>query len=482
MAPRTITKLKPYARYAESGSPWLGRVPQHWHVRKLRTLIEARNERNRPDLPLLSVAREKGVFVRPLKGEDNNHNVIPDDLSNYKVARAGDLVINKMKAWQGSMGIAPCDGVVSPAYFVFDLKIANHAFAERLLRSRPYVAHFGQVSDGVRIGQWDLSIQGMRQIPVAIPTDAEQAAIVRFLDYANRRLERTVRAKRNVIALLNEQKQTIIQRAVTRGFDVAAPLKYSGVPWVGHLPKHWKTPLLGCCLSGIEQGWSPLAAEGELAPNQWAVLTLSSVRRGILDPKAVKPVSRSAEIPKGIEVANGDFLLARSNTRDRVGDACIAEEVRPKTIFSDLIYRLKIREELLNPRFLLYQLLAPFGRGQIERDARGSSGTMPKITGGHIRSWRVILPPPEEQQSIVDEIDAGTFQLNKAIRCTQHEITLLHEYRIRLTADVATGRLDVREVAQHLPTEAEGPEPAVEPETPPDEECEEAAVVGATDA
>ena len=161
------------------------------------------------------MAREKGVFVRSMTDADENHNVIPEDLTNYKVARAGNLVINKMKAWQGSMGIAPCDGIVSPAYFVFDFRIANHAFGQRLLRSKPYVAHFGQASDGVRVGQWDLSIPGMRQIPVLVPSDDEQVAIVRFLDHANRKIDGFIRAKRRLIGLLNEQKQAIIHRAVT---------------------------------------------------------------------------------------------------------------------------------------------------------------------------------------------------------------------------------------------------------------------------
>src|SRR5207245_1812620 len=116
-------------------------------------------------------------------------------LSNYKVARAGNLVINKMKAWQGSMGLSPCDGIVSPAYFVFDFGIANPAFGQALLRSKPYVAHFAQASDGVRVGQWDLTNPGMRQIPVLAPTPPEQAAIVRFLDWANGRLERAIRSK-----------------------------------------------------------------------------------------------------------------------------------------------------------------------------------------------------------------------------------------------------------------------------------------------
>lgn len=98
-----IGGLKPYAKYKESGSKWIGAVPAGWDVRNLRTLITKRTERNRADLPLLSVAREKGVFVRSLTDDSENHNVIPDDLSNYKVACEGDLVINKMKAWQGSI-------------------------------------------------------------------------------------------------------------------------------------------------------------------------------------------------------------------------------------------------------------------------------------------------------------------------------------------------------------------------------------------
>src|SRR2546429_3448548 len=126
--------LPAYPKYKNSGSPWLGSVPAHWEIRNLRTLITKRVERGRPDLPLLSVAREKGVFVRSLTdNDDENYNVIPEDLSNYKVAKAGNLVINKMKAWQGSMGIAPCDGVVSPAYFVFEVRIPNRAFGHMLL-------------------------------------------------------------------------------------------------------------------------------------------------------------------------------------------------------------------------------------------------------------------------------------------------------------------------------------------------------------
>ena len=246
-----IEGLRPYPAYRDSGLGWLGEIPAHWAAHCLRTLITLRVARNRADLPLLSVVREKGVIPRLSMLDGENHNFIPDDLSNYKVALAGDLVINKMKAWQGSMGIAPCDGIVSPAYYVFSLRIANRQYGQAPLRSRPYVAHFARASDGVRIGQWDLSIAGMRSIPVCVPPVHEQVAIVRFLDHATRQLDKAIRAKRKTIALLNEQKQAIIQRAVTRGLDSKVPVKDSGIPWLRTVPAHWKVIALKRALARL---------------------------------------------------------------------------------------------------------------------------------------------------------------------------------------------------------------------------------------
>jgi type I restriction enzyme S subunit len=466
---RTVTKIKPYARYAESGSPWLGVVPQHWDVRKLRTLIEARNERNRPDLPLLSVAREKGVFVRPPKGDDNNHNVIPDDLSNYKVARAGDLVINKMKAWQGSMGVAPCDGVVSPAYFVFDLKISNHTFAERLLRSRPYVAHFGQASDGVRIGQWDLSIQGMRQIPVAIPTEAEQAAIVRFLDYANGRLARTTRANQKVLALLNEQKQAIINRAITRGADPAATLKPSGVPWLGEIPAHWQvsrlkfeaTDIVDCLHATphyTPEGQFPAIRTADIEPGKVRLAQARKVTRKQFDlwTSRLKPMT-------------GDILYSREGERFGIA-ALVPKDVELCISQRMMVFRIRPAQ---CSEFIMWQLNTKHVYAQASCDIIGS--TAPHVNVERIKNYRLAIPPRSEQEQICAQIRSECASLDEAIQRSEREITLLREYRTRLIADVVTGKLDVREVAQHLPDETEGPEPAAVSEDSAEEESRELA-------
>ena len=138
---------------------WFGVVPNHWKVLKLRQILSPVSEKNHPDLPLLSVVREKGVIVRNIEDKEENHNYVPDDLSGYKLVKIGQFAMNKMKAWQGSYGVSRFDGIVSPAYFVFDIQCdINKDFFNRAIRSVVYVNYFGQASDGIRVGQWDLYI------------------------------------------------------------------------------------------------------------------------------------------------------------------------------------------------------------------------------------------------------------------------------------------------------------------------------------
>ena len=427
-----IADLKPYAEYKESGSNWLGAVPAQWEVRNLRTLISKRAERDRADLPLLSVAREKGVFVRSLTDAGENHNVIPEDLSNYKVARAGNLVINKMKAWQGSMGIAPCDGIVSPAYFVFDFRIANPAFGQRLLRSRPYVAHFGQASDGVRVGQWDLSVPGMRQIPVLVPPPEEQAAIVRFLDYANGRLERAIRAKRKVIGLLNEQKQAIIHRSVTRGLDPSVPLKPSGIPWLGDIPRHWEVSRVKnefCCLNKQR-------------------MPLNSVERGAMTSRVYDYYGASGVIDKVNDYLFDDELLLIAED-----GANLVLRNLPLAIIAKGKFWVNNHAHILKPKRGNIVYLAHL-LDTLNYKPWISGAAQPKLTQDRLLSISIAVAPPEEQEAIVRYASEQTRPLITVISRLNREIDLLREYRTRLVADVVTGKLDVREAAAQLPEEA----------------------------
>ena len=160
-------KIERYVEYKDSGFTWIGEIPKYWKSERLASILDNTAARNRIDLPLLSITREKGVILRDLDNEEENHNFIPDDLSNYKVLRKGQFGMNKMKAWQGSYGISEHEGIVSPAYFIFQLRNdIDSRYFHLAIRSRLYVSFFGCASDGVRVGQWDLSRDRMTVVEV----------------------------------------------------------------------------------------------------------------------------------------------------------------------------------------------------------------------------------------------------------------------------------------------------------------------------
>lgn len=208
--------LNPNAPMKDSSIDWIGDVPEHWNIEKLGSMLTAVSEKNRPDLPLLSITREQGVIERDVEDQDSNHNFIPDDLSGYKVLREGQFGMNKMKAWQGSYGVSAHTGIVSPAYFIFDFaREVDPHFFNIAIRSKLYVSYFGSASDGVRIGQWDLNQSRMRQIPLLLPPLPEQRAIAAFLDRKCATIDEAISLKESQITALREYKTSLINAAVT---------------------------------------------------------------------------------------------------------------------------------------------------------------------------------------------------------------------------------------------------------------------------
>lgn len=219
---------------------WIGVVPDGWQVVKLRQILSPFSERNHSDMPLLSVVREKGVIVRNVADKEENHNYVPEDLSGYKLVKKGQFAINKMKAWQGSYSVSKFDGIVSPAYFVFDLNLnINKDFFNRAIRSKTYVSYFGRASDGIRVGQWDLSMQQMKEIPFLVPSRDEQDQIVRFLDWKVSEINKLINIRKRQITELEELKRSKIGNIVM-GQTLNVPQKETGVSWVKSIPAHWE--------------------------------------------------------------------------------------------------------------------------------------------------------------------------------------------------------------------------------------------------
>ena len=432
-----FSELKPMPDFVSTDNNVLTHVPARWSVRTMRSLIKARSERNRTDLPLLSVARERGVFVRAADGD--NHNVIPDDLTNYKVARKGDLVINKMKAWQGSLGLAPEDGIVSPAYYVYDFAIENRHFGQALLRSKPYVAMLGAASDGVRIGQWDLSVARFRELPVVIPPADEQAAIVKYLAHAHARIDRAIAAKRKLIALLEEQKQAVIHQAVTRGLDSSVQLKDSDIPWLGAIPDHWQVRRAKYLFkefdsrsgTGLERLLSLRAAAGLVFHDE-----VSDKHIGPESLAKYKKVRPGHLVMNRMRAASGLFAVASS-------DGLVSPDYSTMEVSKAADARFFLR------LFKTRAAMAEF-RHQSSGLGTGESGFMRLYSDGFGRI-SLPMPPLAEQEAIANELVALGQENNEIAIRVSKEIELLREFRTRLTSDVVTGQVDVRELAAALP-------------------------------
>ncbi|MGN8773056.1 restriction endonuclease subunit S [Candidatus Weimeria sp. HCP3S3_B5] len=221
MVSSAVTRgLNPGTPMKFSGVKWLGDIPEHWETIKLRQLLHPVSIKNHPELPLLSVVREQGVIVRDVTDKEANHNYIPEDLSGYKMVKKGQFAMNKMKAWQGSYGISDYTGIVSPAYFIFDVSFDNLEYFHYAIRSKVYVNFFAQASDGIRVGQWDLQMDKMKEIPFIVPPADEQVAIVEYIKQTLPRYDVAIEKLTAEVETLEEYKAKLIADVVTGKIDV----------------------------------------------------------------------------------------------------------------------------------------------------------------------------------------------------------------------------------------------------------------------
>ena len=231
--------MKRYDKYKATGTEWLPLIPCHWQLEQLRKYIRLISKKGYSDKQLLSVTREQGVIVRDTDSKEENHNYIPEDLSGYKYVEIGQLVINKMKSWQGSYGVSVYEGIVSPAYYVCDLVFPNKAFFSLALRSRNYISFFAQYSKGIRVGQWDLSPVALKSIPFFEPPLSEQEKIVSYLEDKTSKIDEVILAKEKQIKLLQELKDAEIANVITRGLNPDVKMKRYDSLLSSECPEHW---------------------------------------------------------------------------------------------------------------------------------------------------------------------------------------------------------------------------------------------------
>jgi len=217
---QAVTKgLDPNVEMKPSGVEWIGEIPKDWDMIRCTHLFELKHIKNTSGEINLSVYRDYGVIKRDSR--DDNYNRVSEDTSNYKLVEPGDFVFNKMKCWQGSLGISEYRGIVSPAYTVCKPKKPFHGkYFHHLLRSYSYIQEFNRLSYGIRTGQWELRFEDFKDITVPCPSILEQAQIANFLDRKTQQIDDLTAAEQRKIELLKEYRQSLISEAVTGKIDV----------------------------------------------------------------------------------------------------------------------------------------------------------------------------------------------------------------------------------------------------------------------
>ncbi len=446
---------RPYPAYRPSGVAWLGDVPTNWEMRRFKYLLHERDDRSADGSEqLLRVSQYSGVTERKRVDGEAGPDTRAASLVGYKCVRRHDLVVNIMLAWNGSLGISQFHGIASPAYCVYQFLADAHPwFFHYLLRSQVYRSYIKTASTGVVDSRLRLYTDDLYQLYTPVPPLPEQTAIVRYLDYADRRIRRYVGAKRKLIALLEEEKQAVINQAVTRGLDPDVPLKPSGVEWLDDVPAHWEVRRLRHLIEGKPKYGANAAAEYD-NPAWPRYLRITDFD---LDGQLRNEAFRSLPpaIAEDYMVQSGDILFARSGAT--VGKTFLVSSDTGEACHAGYLIRVRPRCSLIDPKYLFsFTQSATFAKW---KNSTFIIATIQNISAEKYSDLYVPVPPPSEQTDILCQLSRSSSRIDGAIARTHRQIDLVQEYRTRLIADVVTGKLDVREAAAQLPEEDDDQDP-----------------------
>lgn len=424
-----------YDSYKDSGVKWIGAIPSHWEIKKLRHVFSERRTLSTDGSELLlSVSEYTGIT--PSVDESGENKSRSESLIGYKKCNATDLIINIMLAWKRGLGISKYDGIVSPAYCVFETRNANPSFMHYLLRTDKYIAEFKRNSTGIIDSRLRMYPDDFKHICCVLPSEEEQSAIVSYLDEETGKIDRAIEAQRQMIDALNERKQIIITRAVTRGINPDAPLRDSGIPWLGSVPTHWEMRPLRHTFE-MRNGYTPSKADPTLWGGNIPWYRMEDIRKtGRFLNESIDCVTKKALGAKG-PFKSGSYILA-------ICTASIGEHAMliADSLANQRFANLKIRKSLehrLSPMFVFYYM---FVVGNYCRD-NANSTCFQYVDMAALKSFLVPIPPIEEQNAIVAYLVNGTKEVEEALSNCERMITLLQERKQIIINEVVTGKKKV---------------------------------------
>ena len=437
----------PHASYKNSGVEWVGERPAHWQLKRFKTVFHERDHRSEDGSEeLLSVSAYTGVTPRRELLEQDDFISRAESLEGYKRCEPDDLIMNIMLAWNRGLGFARQAGIVSPAYSVFDvIDESNPRFLDYLVRSNELIGYFKAFSSGVIDSRLRIYPERFLSLYCSLPPVDEQQAIADFLDRETAKIDALVEAQQRLIALLKEKRQAVISHAVTKGLAPSAPLKPSGLEWLGDVPRHWEVKPLAYVCSEIGSGTTPSQAEGFYGGDvNW--VTTSELREGPIAVTASTVTDRAVYELSALKVyPAGTLLLAMYGaTVGRLGwllspactnQACCALVPKPG---SSMQYYADV-----------------LSSAQPELKLLAAGGGQPNLSQEKVRSFRVPCPPAYEQREISEFLSVQRGNSESLAREADCAIALLTERRAALISAAITGKIDVHsQVSQRQPAEA----------------------------
>lgn len=445
-----ISNLKPYPATKDSRVQWLGAVPEHWKIYRAKWLFLKKSRPVRNSDEVVTCFRDGTVTKRKNRRAVGFTESLKE--IGYQGIRRGDLVIHTMDAFAGAIGVADSDGKSTPMYSVCRPRsLVDSWYYAHIVREMARNQWILALAKGIRERSTDFRFADFSSQLVPLPPLPEQTAIVRFLDHATGRIERQIHAKEKLIALLEEQKQVVVNDAVTGRIDVRTGQPYpeykdSGVEWVGEVPGHWEVLALKWVADRYQNGMTPPTSDSRYyeggtipwyGPSSCGDLEEVGKPIGYLNP---------------IAFSDGKAKLIRGPALLIV---VIGSLGRMALMFEDgatnqQITAFEICSSRVNPLFILQQLR--FCESRL--GATASAATIPILDSSVLKRLPCAMPRLVEQHAIVRYLEEATAPLKMAVQNTRRQIELLREYRTRLVADVVTGKLDVREAAADLPETA----------------------------
>ncbi len=432
-----------YSEYRKSKMPWLSQVPQHWGEERAKVFFREIDERSvTGGEELLSVSHLTGVTPRSQK---NVTMFKAESYVGHKLCRPGDIVVNTLWAWMSALGAARHNGLVSPAYGIYrphHPDTFNPTYVDYLLRTRAYVSEYNCRSTGIRSSRLRLYPNQFLNIPVIQPPRTEQDQIVAYLRAQDAHIARFIKAKRDLIALLNEQKLQIIDRAVTRGLDPSVKTKPSGVDWLGEIPVHWEAVQLKHVAEVRFSGVDKHAHDHELPIRLCNYTDVYKHDTITGELELMRATATAVEISR-LTLQAGDVIITKdSETPDDIAVPAWVPKALPGVVCGYHLGLLRPTPQRICGEFLFRALGAARVAEQFHVLATGV--TRFALSKHDVKNAILPLPSVAEQQAICRWIEATSMPLDGAISRANDEIKLIREYRDRLIADVVTGQLDVR--------------------------------------